>query len=157
MALKQPEQPSLRTSSSVIAETHLRDTESAPFGLSAISPASIKTFAEQEIKPFFVNQLQNPLRKLFSRDGEPTENAENSGISTPTTATKDEKDEKAFEKEALALYHKELKEAMKPLRGMFPQLEKDIIRDLVIQHEGRIGPLIEICLDLTSSSSAAQS
>jgi len=147
--------PSIKSTSSLVAEDHLREGEGTPFGLPSLNTSSIKTFAEQEVKPFF-NQLQNPIRRLFIRDQEDgastpttsttTQEGSGNGADTPTMSTAQNA---AFEKEALALYHKDLKEAMKTLQQMFPQMEKDIIRDLVIQHEGRIGPLIEICLDLT--------
>ncbi|ODV63085.1 guanine nucleotide exchange factor VPS9 ASCRUDRAFT_74483 [Ascoidea rubescens DSM 1968] len=52
---------------------------------------------------------------------------------------------------AKSLYDKELEENINALVTMFPQLDRSIVKDLVVMNEGRIGKCVDLCLELVST------
>lgn len=115
--------------------------------------------------------IQRPLStigRIFSDDGASSAAASSGPVATPSRTpvppSENEKAQKPLTAEELAsrqanaearqareISAREEKNLVETLQGMFPQLEKEVLVDVVRHNEGRVGKAVDACLALSAS------
>jgi hypothetical protein len=113
--------------------------------------------------------IQRPLStigRIFSDDGAATASSGPAATPsrTPIPPSENEKQQKPLTAEELAsrqanaearqareISAREEKNLVETLGGMFPQLEKEVLVDVVRHNEGRVGKAVDACLALSAS------